>query len=64
MKKQNEKTTKASNGCQCGAPLPHHLAEFMNNDVRCSHVCSCGARYKIVDMRFVRDGSQHNPFAS
>jgi hypothetical protein len=56
--------TSEKPGCACGAALPHHLADLMNNDARCSHICRCNRRFKIVDMAFVEDGTQANPFAA
>ena len=49
--------------CACGARLPVHLVEIMNNDTRHAHVCSCERRYVVKDEKFVQDGTQVNPFA-
>lgn len=50
----------ASSKCECGAPFPRHLAEFMNNDSRCQHSCPCGHKYVVQDMKFVVAGSERN----
>lgn len=39
--------------CPCGFPLPTHLAEFMNNDARASHMCRCGKEYVVKRGKFV-----------
>lgn len=39
--------------CVCNQPLPKHLAEFMNNDPRASHVCRCGVEYVVTRGKFV-----------
>lgn len=55
------KTKKST--CQCGRDLPHHLAEFMNNDPRAQHVCSCGVTYIVTKGKFVALDSKHAAFS-
>lgn len=43
--------------CECGKPLPYHLAElgFTN------HVCYCERAYKVEDGKFIENGTKLNP---
>ena len=58
MKAKQKAQAKAK--CECGRPLPHHLAELGGN---LSHVCSCNRAYDVVDKVFKLRGFEHNPFA-
>ena len=49
--------------CLCGSPFPKHLAEFMNDDPRSTHVCRCEREYAVRDGKFVQVGTKSNPFA-
>lgn len=49
--------------CSCGAPFPKHLAEFMNNDARASHVCRCGIEHIVVRNKFVAKTQTANSVA-
>lgn len=54
---------RAASKCVCGSDFPTHLAEFMDNDERCAHICRCSRKYAVRRMKFVVVGTQHNPFA-
>lgn len=54
------KSTRAEVCEECRARLPNHLAEIAGD--RFTHVCSCGAAYKVKDGKFVRAGRKYNPF--
>jgi hypothetical protein len=49
--------------CNCGQPLPLHLAELAPSDGSFKHVCSCEIRWKWDGSDFIEDGSEPNPFA-
>lgn len=45
--------------CACGEQLPHHLAGIGLTE----HVCLCERRYKVVNGRFIENGTALNPGA-
>ncbi len=47
--------------CECGQPLPHHLADLGIPNFE--HVCSCERKYKVENKKFVLIGTEANPFA-
>ena len=49
---------KYFNECDCGAALPHHLAECGLT----AHVCRCHRRYRVEAGAFIPDGFERNPF--
>jgi len=53
LRKQNKTPT-----CSCGAALPQHLVEFMNDDPRAKHVCSCSMTYIVTKKKFVAEERQ------
>lgn len=45
--------------CPCGQPLPTHLADCGLT----SHVCRCERAFKVIEGKFVANGTEVNPFA-
>jgi hypothetical protein len=56
-KKAKNPTTE----CECGQPLPVHLADLVDENY--THVCSCRKAWKVTSGLFVCIGDQDNPVA-
>lgn len=55
--KAKNPTTK----CECGEPLPVHLADLVDENF--THVCSCKKAWKVTSGLFVYVGEEDNPIA-
>jgi len=44
--------------CSCGAPLPWHIFELVDEEDRFSHICSCGNRYVVRDGKVIQEGKE------
>jgi hypothetical protein len=48
--------------CECGQPLPTHLADLVDESF--THVCSCKKAYKVCSGLFIHIGEEDNPSAA
>lgn len=48
--------------CDCGAKLPKHLADAINDSPNASHDCRCGKRYVVRRNKFVLKGTATSAF--